>query len=150
MDSVVFRYRSRDLRPQNIHFLHTIVAQFYGKGRSGISRVICEAWGWMQPNGKPKEYAARDLLLRLEEKGFIELPPRLRPKNNLKRNAFAQAPLFCKTPLEGSLNQYSEFSLQLVTPHSIHSFDFIHFFLKAIHFFGQFRYRLLLFLNNLG
>ena len=75
MEPVVFRYRSRDLGPQDIDFIQGIVAQSYEKGRSHISRALCEAWGWVQPNGKLKEYAARDLLLRLEEKGFFELPP---------------------------------------------------------------------------
>jgi hypothetical protein len=116
MEPVVFRYRSRDLRSQDICLIRRTVAQFYRKGRSHISRALCEAWGWVQPNGKFKEYAARDLLLRLEEKGFIELPPRLRPKNNLKRNTFAQTPLFCNSPLEDTLSQYGEPSLRLVTP----------------------------------
>ncbi len=90
MESVIFRYRSRDLGPQDICFIQSTVAQFCGEGRSHISRALCQAWGCVQPNGKLKEYAARDLLLCLEEKGFIELPARLRPKNNLKRNSFAQ------------------------------------------------------------
>jgi hypothetical protein len=70
----------------------------------------------VQPNGKFKEYAGRDLLLRLEEKGFIKLPPRLRPRNNLRRKTFAQTPLFCNTLLEDILSPYGELSLRLVTP----------------------------------
>ncbi|KAB2833915.1 MAG: DUF4338 domain-containing protein, partial [Candidatus Brocadia sp.] len=49
-----------------------------------ISRELCKSWNWVQPKGKLKEYAARDLLLRLEEQGLVALPPRIRPKNNLK------------------------------------------------------------------
>jgi hypothetical protein len=134
MDSVVFRYRSRDLRPQDIHFIQTIVAQFYGQGRSRISKALCEAWGWVQPNGKLKEYAARDLLLRLEENGFLELPARLRPKNNLKRNAFIQAPLFSKAPLEGSLSQWGQLCLRLVTPSETYLWDYL---VHHYHYLGQ-------------
>ena len=100
MKPVVFRYRSRSLGAQDIGFIQSTIVRFYSKGRSHIARALCEAWGWVQSNGQFKEYAARDLLLRLEEKGLIELPPRLRPKNNLKPNAFAQIPLFCNTPLK--------------------------------------------------
>ena len=125
MEPVVFRYRSRDLEPQDICFIQRTISQFYGKGRSHISRALCKAWRWVQPNGKLKEYAARDLLLRLEEKGFIELPPRLRPKNNLKRNAFEQIPLFCNTPLEDPLSQYGELSLRLVTPSESYLWDYL-------------------------
>lgn len=113
MDSVVFRYRSRSLGAQDIQFLRTLIARLYPRGRSEISRAICKAWGWLQPNGKLKEFAARDLLLRLEERGFLELPPRLRPKNNLKAKTFAQPPLFSQSPLEGPLSHYGELSLQL-------------------------------------
>ena len=90
MDPVVFRYRSRSLGAQDTSFIQSTIAEFYSKGRSHIARALCEAWGWVQTSGQFREYAARDLLLRLEEKGLIELPPRLRPKSNLKRNVFAK------------------------------------------------------------
>jgi hypothetical protein len=134
MKSVFFRYRSRDVGPQAICFIQRTSAQFYGKGRSHISRALCEAWGWVQPNGKFKEYAARDLLLRLEEKGFIKLPPRLRPKNNLRRNTFAQTPLFCNTPLEDILSQYGELSLRLVTPSESYLWDYL---VHHYHYLGR-------------
>ncbi len=150
MEPVVFRYRSRDLGPQDICFIQRTIAQFYGKGRSHISRVLCKTWGWEQPNGKLKEYAARDLLLRLEEKGLIELPPRLRPKNNLKRNAFAQIPLFCNTPLEDLLSQYGELSLRLVTSSESYLWDYLvhhHHYLGRPRLVGE-HLRYLAFLNG--
>ncbi|MGQ9689559.1 MAG: Druantia anti-phage system protein DruA [Desulfobaccales bacterium] len=125
MEPGVFRYRSRSLGPQDIDFIQSTISRFYAKGRSHIARALCEVWGWVQPNGHFKEYAARDLLLRLEEKGLVELPPRLRPKNNLKRNAFAQIPLFCNTPLEDPLSQYGELSLDLVTSSTSYLWDYL-------------------------
>lgn len=116
MDHIVFRYRSRALTSQDIRFIQATIAQHYGKGRSHISRVLCKVWGWVQPNGKLKEYAARDLLLRLEENDFIKLPPRLRPKNNLKDKSFEQIPIFIKHQLTGSVGDYPELSVRLVTP----------------------------------
>jgi hypothetical protein len=115
MDSIVFRYRSRELTCQDIDFIQASIAEHYDKGRSYISRVLCTAWNWIQPNGKLKEYAARDLLLRLEEKNFIELPPRLRPKNNLKPKSFDQIPLFIDQPLGGRIGDYPEPIIKLVS-----------------------------------
>jgi hypothetical protein len=66
MEPKVFRYRSRSLGPQDIDFIQRTIVQLYAKGRSHIARALCEAWEWVQPNGQFKEYAARDLLLRLE------------------------------------------------------------------------------------
>ncbi len=106
MEEVVFRYRARQLDVQDIRLIRSLISKHYNRGRSFISRALCDAWQWVQPNGQHKEYAARDLLLRLEERGLIELPPRLRPKNNLKKKSFDQVPLFLKyTPwVEQSVN----------------------------------------------
>ena len=81
---ILFRYRSRNLHAGDIDFIRQTIAANYSRGRSHISRLLCAHRDWRQANGKYKEYAPRDLLLRLEEAGHIELPPRLRPRNNLK------------------------------------------------------------------
>ena len=114
MEPIIFRYRTRELNQQDLEFIRTTISLHYNRGRSYISRVLCEAWNWLQPNGNLKEYAARDLLLRLEEKGFIQLPPRLRPKNNLKQRSFAQTPFFNNAPLLGSVSHYSDLKIQIV------------------------------------
>ena len=116
MKPILFRYRCRELNARDIDFIQATIAKHYLKGRSHISRVLCQDWNWIQPNGKFKEYAARDFLLRLEEKSFIELPQRLSQKNNLKHKSFDQIPLFKKQPLEGSVGQYPELKIQLVGP----------------------------------
>lgn len=125
MDSIVFRYRSRELTSQDIDFIQAGITEHYSKGRSYISRVLCKSWNWVQPNGKLKEYAARDLLLRLEEKGFIELPPRLRPKNNLKRKVFDQIPLFIDQPLSGQIGDYPEPTIELVSPDNQYLWNYL-------------------------
>jgi hypothetical protein len=114
MGPVVFRYRARELTCQDIEVIRHTIALHASRGRSHISRVLCQLWNWVQPNGKLKEYAARDLLLRLEEQGYIKLPPRLRPKNNLKRKCFAQIPIFNQEPLCGFVGQYPGLKIALV------------------------------------
>ena len=114
MEPVVFRYRAREFTYQDIEDIRHTVALHASRGRSHISRVLCQQWHWVQPNGKFKEYAARDLLLRLEEQGYIKLPPRLRPKNNLKRKCFAQIPIFNQEPLCGNVGLHPGFEIVLV------------------------------------
>ena len=133
MNRVVFRYRCRELDAQSIAFIRATVAQHYAKGRSHISRVLCKAWGWVQPNGKLKEYAARDLLLRLEENGLVKLPPRLRPKNNLKRKSFDQIPLFIKSQLGGSVGDYPKPTVRLAKPQDSYLWDYL---LHHYHYLG--------------
>ena len=106
MDQVVFRYRARQLGIRDIRFIQALISKHYQRGRSHICRQLCEIWQWIQPNGKLKECAARDPLLRLEEQGLIELHPRLRPKNNLKEKSFDQAPLFLHEPIHDSAGEH--------------------------------------------
>jgi hypothetical protein len=87
--------------------------------------MLCEAWKWVQPNGKLKEYAARDLLLRLEEQGLVELPPRLRPKNNLKEKSFAQVPLFLHEPMEGSAGEHDVPTIEVVHSEKSYLWDYL-------------------------
>lgn len=125
MSRSVFRYRGLELDEPNIAFVRATIAEHYAEGRSCISRVLCKSWGWLQPNGQLKEYAARDLLLRLEEDGLVELPPRLRPKNNLKRKSLDQIPLFIKEQLDGSIGDYPELTIRLVDSQDAYLWDYL-------------------------
>jgi len=125
MNEIVFQYRSRQLDAEDIELVRKLVSKHYERGRSHISRALCDAWQWVQPNGQFKEYAARDLLLRLEEKGFIELPPRLRPKNNLKKKSFSQVPLFLSTPMDGAVGEHGPSCLEVVNGQSSHLWDYL-------------------------
>ena len=103
---ILFRYRGRALTAGELQFIRQAIEADYPRGRSHISRALCAHWDWRQANGEWKEYAARDLLLRLEEAGHVRLPPRLRPKNNLKAADFTQIPLFVQQPLSGRVDEH--------------------------------------------
>lgn len=75
---VLLRYRTRCIRPADLAFIRATIAAHAAEGRTRISQRLCAAWDWRQPNGALKEYACRDLLLRLEERGHLQLPPRRR------------------------------------------------------------------------
>jgi Domain of unknown function (DUF4338) len=70
---VVLRYRNREITPDDLEFLTELCAAEWGK-RSELFRAVCDAWDWRQANGSPALYACSDLLLRLEERGLLELP----------------------------------------------------------------------------
>ena len=54
--------------------------------RSRLSCELCDIWGWYGSNGRRKDMACRDLLLKLENAAHITLPPRRRPSPNGFRN----------------------------------------------------------------
>jgi len=75
---ILLHYRARTIGPAELAVIRATIAAHADEGRTRISQVLCAAWDWRQPNGALKEYACRDLLLRLEERGFVTLPPRRR------------------------------------------------------------------------
>ena len=125
MGQILFQYRGRNLSNQDIIFIKSCIDKYYSKGRSYISRLLCTEWNWRQPNGGLKEYAARDLLLRLEENNVIKLPPRLRPKNNLKQKSFDQIPFFYKQDYIGNLRDYQEPIITLVESKNSYLWDYL-------------------------
>lgn len=44
--------------------------------RTRLSRELCEIWNWQRPDGQLKDMACRELLLKLEARNLIKLPPR--------------------------------------------------------------------------
>lgn len=106
MEPILFRYRGRDLCAVDIAFVRATIAAHYAGGRSFIAQVLCEHWAWRQPNGAYKGFAARDLLLRLEEAGHVTLPPRKAVKNNRAEPRFDRIPRYAESPLSGRVGDH--------------------------------------------
>jgi len=84
-EPTLVRYRNRDIRSADIAFIQSTMQANPGMGRTHLSRLLCELWDWRGPGGSLKEYACRDLLLRLEEWGHLKLPARLSVNGQKKR-----------------------------------------------------------------
>jgi hypothetical protein len=69
-------HRGRPIHAGEIDFIRNLIASNPDDHRTTLSRSICRAWNWTQPNGQPKDMVCRGLLLRLEAEGFIRLSPR--------------------------------------------------------------------------
>lgn len=92
-DKVLLRYRGRTIRGSDLREIHQAIESFGARGRIEVFRGLCQSWQWCQPNGAPKLCACRDLLLRLEERGLVELPQRKRPKEVRCRTPLSDHPL---------------------------------------------------------
>jgi len=69
------RYRGREVGSEEVQFLRELLAENPGLSRRGVSLAVCEAWGWKQENGAPRDAVCRGLLLALHRVGHITLPP---------------------------------------------------------------------------
>ena len=58
--------------------IRALMAAHPGWSRWRLSRVLARRWQWFTPSGQLKDMAARTLLLKLEQRGLITLPPRQR------------------------------------------------------------------------
>lgn len=106
MTQPILRYRNREIYPSDLELIRSTIERHFSEGRTKIAHRLCEIWDWKQASGGFKEYACRDLLLRLEEWGHITLPPRLRIKVQSCRPGHLSLPLISTSPLtSGDLSQ---------------------------------------------
>jgi len=99
------RYRGKNYTLREIDEIREILIAHRDRSRSFISREICRQWGWKQPNGVLKDMICRSLLLQLEARGFIELPPRKKnPPNPLLRHPTPETVELDQTPVECKLS----------------------------------------------
>jgi len=110
--SETWRYRGQTINREQIAFLREFIAAHPNSSRWKLSRELCEALGWKQANGAPRDVVCRGLLLMLERAGQIELPPvrrrirgqrrteRLRPERFLLDTTPLAMPLPALGPLQ--------------------------------------------------
>ena len=110
----LYTIRGRNIGRREIEEIRDCTQRFWASGRSEISRQICHLWNWKQPNGWLKDRACRDLLLALEKKGELELPPRQSSGPRGKKHIEQQGFLFDKSPCTNSLSQYRSLTIKMV------------------------------------
>jgi hypothetical protein len=70
--------QGRTLRSQELAWLRSLILERPEWGRYRLSQHIAREWGWCNGAGVLKDMAARTLLLKLERRGLLKLPPRRR------------------------------------------------------------------------
>ncbi len=64
----------REIFPEDIDHICTILRQFPGLSRKEMTYTLCETMNWLTPAGRPKVDACFKLLHRLEQEAYIHLP----------------------------------------------------------------------------
>ena len=107
------KIRGREITESDIKMIREIIVKYYAKGRKHISREICHQWKWYQANGATKDMACRYIMLFLERKGIIKLPPGIHNGNNEKKKM--EKIKLKEEPLGGSVKDYKNIRLKLLT-----------------------------------
>jgi hypothetical protein len=78
--------QGRRIGPVQVQQIRGLLAEHPDWSRRRLSLELATAWGWRNGVGQLKDMAARTLLLKLEQRGWIELPARRRAPVNRMRH----------------------------------------------------------------
>ncbi len=82
--------QGRRIGPDELEQVRQLLAQHPDWSRRRISEHLATLWNWRNGAGQLKDMATRTLLLKLEQRGSIVLPPRRRVPTNRMRPRQAQ------------------------------------------------------------
>jgi hypothetical protein len=112
---VVLRYRGRAVTSSDVDFIQRLIAEHHVLSRRALSKKLCEAWNWVQPNGQLRDMVCRGLMLQLHRKGLIDLPARRRtPPNPFVERARPERIEVAPVPLWASLSEIGPVELRQV------------------------------------
>lgn len=78
--------QGRLIAPEDIALIRAVLQGPAGSNRTRLSRELCRVWNWRNGAGRLKDMACRSLLLKLEARGYLRLPPRVTASVNALRN----------------------------------------------------------------
>ena len=111
----VLRYRGRQVTETDVSFIRSLIESEPKASRRTLSKKLCQAWDWVQPNGVLRDMVARGLLLSLHRAGHIELPQhRKAPRNPLVERKRPAAVAEDQTPVTSSLAEIRPLEFRLV------------------------------------
>ena len=68
--------QGREITAEDIRLVRQLIATHSSWHRTRVSEELCRLWGWYSQSGQLKGMACRSFLLKLEARGYINLPPR--------------------------------------------------------------------------
>lgn len=78
------KYQGKIATYEDIEFIKRLIDRNPADSRRKLSKKLCEAWNWVQPNGALRDMVCRGFMLQLHRAGYIKLPPiRVQPNNPL-------------------------------------------------------------------
>jgi hypothetical protein len=111
----ILTYRKRKVTTDDVQFIRNLIARQPDIGRCELSRQLCTAWNWIQPNGHLKDIVCRGLMLKLEREGHLTLPPRKStPVNPLARRKPPETITVLQEPIRNSVKSIAPVTLQQV------------------------------------
>jgi hypothetical protein len=127
--------QGRRITGAELTWLSDWIAEHPQWSRKRLARELCQRWQWVDGRGRLKDFAARSLLLKLEGRGVVKLPPlRLynrRPARGAPTREWWEEPVVW----EASLAEISPLRIESVTP-GTEAHQRWRFYLHHYHYLG--------------
>jgi len=99
----------------NLAFVRSVIERHFSQGRTFISNELCRLWDWRQPNDRLKQMSCSLLLLRLEQRGLVKLPPKKNGhKGGPRHKRLIQIPPHSMEPIHTSLPHLLPIQIKMV------------------------------------
>jgi len=109
------KYQGKVATSDEVEFIKRLISDNPNDSRRCLSKKLCEAWNWVQPNGALRDMVCRGFLLRLESAGYIKLPPRrFTPHNPLATRKSPPKVDIDQTPISTPLSKVKPLEIRQV------------------------------------
>jgi len=111
----VITLHNRQFTSDDIAHIRFLIESEGHKGRTYLSKRLCELWDWRTATGQLRDITAREVLRKLDKLGKIKLPPKQQPARQAgyKNKTVLTVPMNTQT-LFCSLSSLEPLSIQLV------------------------------------
>lgn len=110
------RVQGRDLSSGDLGDLRQLILDHPAASRRELSQRLARYWQWTTPGGQLKDMAARSLMLKLHQRGLIELPARRQIPATHRRGIQTKVAEIAQDPIVTSLSQVGTIDLVRLGP----------------------------------
>jgi hypothetical protein len=128
--------QGRAIGESDLDLIRGLLGTYPDWHRTRLSRELCARWDWRNAQGRPKDMAARTLLLKLERSGQIRLPARRGQPPNPQRNRRVEPVTPPEAPMRSALRDLQPLRVSVVPPGSADARVF-HGLLAHEHYLGH-------------
>jgi hypothetical protein len=108
--------QGRKLESADVERIRQFMAENPTWSRRRLSQALAAEWGWRNACGQLKDMAARALLVKLHERGYVELPARRQtPTNRMKRRQWTATSEWDRTSVRGTLGSVGRLTIREVS-----------------------------------
>lgn len=113
MDNIIMEYSGRGFTSEEIELIKWTRKRYTNLSRHELAGTICEFLGWTTPSGRAKLPQCVAFLEKLENEGFIELPPAVASKSKRSRASIIPNYDIDTTPIVGDLKDFEPIHLEI-------------------------------------